>query len=188
MDDRILTELAGNVPLDDLDQSIVVSARVGVFTMGSNRHFKRGDTSLLDLSSMMQQPDNPARNRQMMADAMAASRSSRENRPGQFKAMLTGLMPVDEGSMMSSQRSIKTHERIENARNVIRKNSNHDHNMRASTQSRLPNQENLQPIGEETSLEQSRINPSGEIDEEEGQSARTAGGGLAGIFEQTAAE
>ena len=59
--------------------------------------------------------------------------------------------------LMSSQ---KSHEVIENARNVIRKNSNVDGNhqtRRSKAGSMVGSVQNLDPIEEDASLEQSRI-------------------------------
>ena len=54
MPENMLQELAGNVPLEDMDQSIVMSARNGQFSRPPQIGGKnRSDSSFLDLSAML---------------------------------------------------------------------------------------------------------------------------------------
>jgi hypothetical protein len=56
MDEETMQKLAGGVMLSDMDQSIIVSAHAGHFTVGSNNKLKK-DASLLDLSALVNMPD-----------------------------------------------------------------------------------------------------------------------------------
>ena len=53
VDEQVMEELAGNVPLENMDQSIVMSAYKGAFAGGSNVKLGKIDSSLLDVSNMM---------------------------------------------------------------------------------------------------------------------------------------
>lgn len=54
VNEEVLSRLAGNVPLEAMDQSIVMSARNGIFSASNNLNLKKDVShSLLDLSNMM---------------------------------------------------------------------------------------------------------------------------------------
>ena len=55
MDDQVLNELAGSVPLDDMETSVIMSARNGAFSASRNisKNHKREKSQQLDLSSML---------------------------------------------------------------------------------------------------------------------------------------
>ena len=60
MNEDLLKRLAGDVPLEDMDQSVIMSARQGQFTKINRPN--RSDSSFLDMSALSALPANPKRN------------------------------------------------------------------------------------------------------------------------------
>ena len=83
MDDQVLNELAGSVPLDDMETSVIMSARNGAFSASRNisKNHKREKSQQLDLSSMLASAARgPSGKMEMMFAQTAATQNNK--RPG----------------------------------------------------------------------------------------------------------
>ena len=97
MDEETLNRLAGNVLLTEMDQSIVISAANGVFSVGNNINLKR-DSSMLDLSALISMPDRNRKSK--MQEMMEATAQSQKGKTGQFGKMLASLRPPEESKII----------------------------------------------------------------------------------------
>jgi len=114
----LLQELAGHVQLSALDESIVLSALNGRFEQPK---MKRIDTSqMLDISAMIMMPD---RNRKShVHEVTDPSAQSVSPKHGAFQAMFANLRD-DKQTDPGLGSSTKSHEVLENAKLILRKNS-----------------------------------------------------------------
>jgi len=191
VDENVLQELAGNVPLSNLDESIVMSALNGRF---EKPDLRKNDNSMLDISSMVMMPDKSRKGRvERITESSAKSSNAKK---GQYTRILQGLKPVGEEDedgkrtdpdLMGSARSGKV---IQDAQKAIRKNSGFENeHLRKSKTGTVASE--LDQIVEDVSQEQSRVMNSNDIDQAsptQSNNQDMAGGNvLAGIFEQSAA-
>jgi len=79
VDEETINRLAGNIPLTDMDQSIIISAVNGHFSVGNNLNLKK-DTSLLDLSVLDKMPERNRSSR--MQQIMEATAQSQKGKTG----------------------------------------------------------------------------------------------------------
>ena len=81
----MLQELAGHVPLDDMETSVIMSARQGVFTK-PERFMFRQESSLLDLSAMLAQPEKQRKSK--LDSLFEATASSQVHSKGNFNRLI----------------------------------------------------------------------------------------------------
>ena len=201
VDENVLMQLAGDVPLDDMETSIIMSARQGAFTRVAKPN--RSDSSYLDMSALSAMPVSNHK-KGAMERMMEQTAQSQNVKKGNFRPMLNHLKESGHehgkapGRKISEDNDLYTSQKSSEIAPEPVMNSGRQNpaigkvaamDIRRSKVGSVVGSEALGMVQEDSQdNEDSRISPSGNIDSQETVKKSKNSAGLNMMFEATAAQ